>query len=359
MGEFDGASGSFSGADEISGTNAGYGSETGEPAGQGGMETGLSAETGSVFEIAGSSAGGMEFAGGGETGSRGPSEVVSSGTKEGISPVQSAVHEAGHESWEVPGTMQEAREYVNATHQNSVQSILTSHGQYMTQSGIERVQEGTKVNALTGRKMEARVGEGVAGYYTHLNGHSELNVRVMTYGQMERTTAHETQHFSSYNNEIWVPDLQRHSATVYSRTGLRETEMVQNQETGKVTVTGSKGQGLNEGMTNVYAHDKVAEINPENALENERNGSYPEATAMARELQGLVGKETMAEAYYGGNKEGLAQKVNEMARDETAFDRMQKAFDMAAYGDETTQERGVREIQTILATMYGNKPEEA
>lgn len=330
-----GGSSNSSGEDEISGTNSGYGSETGGTSGQGGMETGASGETGSGLVIAGSS-----------------------GTKEGTSPAQSAGREAGYMSWEVPGTMHEAREYVDSRYQTSVQSILSSHGQYMTQSGLERVQGGTKVNALTGRKMEARTGEGVAGYYTHLNGHSELNVRVMTYGQMERTTAHETQHFASYNNEIWVPDPLNHSATIYSRTGLRETTMVQNQETGKVTVTGSKGQGLNEGMTNVYAHDKVAEINPDNALENERNGSYPEATAMARELQTLVGKETMAEAYYGGNKEDLAQKVNEMARDETAFDRMQNAFDMAAYGDEASQERGVREIQSILATMYGNKPEE-
>lgn len=245
--------------------------------------------------------------------------------------------------------LEQAQISVENYHAQSIQQILETNGRYMTEADRARVAQG--VDSI--KAVEHNPSRDCTGFYLYSNGKTSMEVSAINQQQVERSTKHETNHFASKNQEIIVPQPDRKGYTVYKTVGTRKTSWFHSNETGKDTEFTSNGRGLNEGLTTMYTNQQLHELSREKGKAAERQEIYSHATELCNQLEAIVGKDTLKEAYYGGNMQNLEKSVNELAG-ERSFETLIDCLDRAISRDYVVRVEAMKEAQTILARMYEN-----
>lgn len=248
---------------------------------------------------------------------------------------------------ETPDTMELAQRSIENYHNQSIQQILEINGKYMSDADRERVSNG--VDSI--KAVDHTPGKGYTGFYLLNNCGSSIEVSAINQLQMERSTKHETNHFASTNREIIVPQPDRRGYTVYQTVGTRQASWFHSNETGKDSEFTSKGRGLNEGLTTMYTNQQLMEISKEKGETAERQEIYGHATEICTQLENILGKDTLKEAYYGGNMQNLESKVNSIAGDKS-FENLRECLDRTLSRDYFERVQAMKEAQSILARMY-------
>lgn len=241
-------------------------------------------------------------------------------------------------------TMEEAQRSIESYHKQSVDQILVMNGNYISEQGKERLQNGiTSIQAV-----EHNPGSHISGSFSFHNNQSSMKVANITVEQMERTTKHETNHFASFNREIIVPGDKGH--TVYKTSGIRQTSYFQTSR-GERLAMDSRNRGMNEGLTTMYTNEQLMALDPAKGQAAARQNSYQHATEICRQMEEILGRETMAKAYYGGDLKGLEGKVNELAG-EKSFESLSRCLDRVTYSTNPAERvTAMKEAQEILAKM--------
>ena len=255
---------------------------------------------------------------------------------------------------EMPSTLEQAQKDVESFHAQSIEQILEINGKYMSESDRARVANG--VDNI--RAIEHNPSLGRTGGYLLSNGKSSIEVSAIDRQQMERSTKHETNHFASKNREIIVPEPDKGGYTVYQTVGTRQSSWFHSNETGENSNFTTKGRGLNEGLTTMYTNQQLTEISKEKGEAAERQGIYSHATELCNQLETIVGQDTLKEAYYGGNLQGLEAKVNELAG-EKGYESLRECLDRTLSKDYAERVEAMKEAQDILAKMYNEGGQKA
>ena len=242
------------------------------------------------------------------------------------------------------------QEFVEDCHRHSINQILETNGKYMSDDDKVRVSYGADNIWTTKYDPES----GYTGYYLYKKGTSNIEVSIQDRDQMERTVIHETNHFASKNKETYTSQPEKNGYTVYRSVGTRETSWFHSSETGIDSDFSSKGEGLNEGLTTLYTNRQLTELSEEKGLAAERQGIYWHSTELCRQLEDLVGEDTLKEAYYGGNLEQLKMKVDELAG-ENGYESLRDCMDRTLSKDRIERVVAMREAQDILSEMYEKK----
>lgn len=253
----------------------------------------------------------------------------------------------GGAQMEISDNLETAQGLVEDYHEQSIQQILELNGQYMSEADRERIANGAD-SVIAVEFMPER---GNSGAYTLYNGKSNVEVLVIDEQQMERSTKHETNHFASKNREIVVPEPDRKGYSVYQTVGTRQSSWFHSCETGEDSEYTSKGLGLNEGLTTMYTNQQLMEISREKGEAAERQRIYSHATQLCSQLESIVGKDVLKEAYYGGNMQNLENKIDSLAG-EKSFESLRECLDRAVSKKYDERAIAMKEAQTILAKMY-------
>lgn len=245
---------------------------------------------------------------------------------------------------ETPISMEQAQRSIEGYHHQSLGQILEMNGSFIPDSQKERIGNGVREIKAVQYNPET----GVTGSFRFHNNTSSIRVSNLSEAQMERTTKHETNHFASFNREIIVPGEKGY--TVYRTSGVRQSSCFHPTHGQEVTLS-SKNRGMNEGFTTMYTNQQLEAIDPQKAAEAARQTGYSHATELSQELERIVGKEAVAQAYYGGNTAALEGKVNELGG-EKAFENLSRCMDTVTYSrDYAERMSAMREAQDILAVM--------
>lgn len=256
----------------------------------------------------------------------------------------SFTREGTNQILETPSSMEQAQQSVENYHQQSLGQIMEMNGQFIPDSQKERIGNGVQDIKAVEYNPESRV----TGSFTFHNNKSSIRVSNINETQLERTTKHETNHFTSFNREIIVPGEKGY--TVYKTSGVRHASYFHPTHGQEIPIS-SKNRGMNEGITTMYTNQQLEAIDPAKATEAARQNGYAHATELSQELESIVGKETIAQAYYGGNIAVLEGKVNELAG-EKGFENLSRCIDTVTYSkDYAERMTAMREAQDILATM--------
>ena len=285
------------------------------------------------------------------TGTSGTEVVAASQTSE-ISISSNETTQGMNQILETPQTLEQAQRSVEAFHTQSITQILENNGKYMSEADRARVAEGAdSVKAVS-------YNGGPTGRYGFSNGKSSIQVSAINPTQMERSTKHETNHFASKNREIIVPKPDKHGYTVYNTVGTRQSSYFHSTKTGEIFNYTEKGRGLNEGLTTLYTNQQLTELNAEKGKAAEQQAIYSHATELCSQLESIVGKDALKEAYYGGNLQGLEAKVNALAG-EKGYEYLRDCFDRTLSKDYAERVEAMKDAQVILAKMYEEREKRA
>lgn len=248
---------------------------------------------------------------------------------------------------EIPSSIEQAQKEIESYHSQSITQILETNGKYMSEADRDRVSKGVdSIQAIEHNPVLGRTG----GYLLS-NGKSNIEVSAINNQQMERSTKHETNHFASKNREIIVPEPDRKGYTVYQTVGTRQSSWFHSNETGLNYNVTTKGRGLNEGLTTMFTNQQLSEISKEKGEAAERQGVYSHATEICSQLESIVGKDTLKEAYYGGDLKGLETKVDRLAG-EKSYESLRDCLDRTLSKDYSERVQAMKEAQIIMNKMY-------
>lgn len=248
---------------------------------------------------------------------------------------------------ETPETLEQAQKSVESYHQQSIAQILETNGKYMSETDRARVSNG--VDNI--RAVEHDPTRGRTGGYLFSNGKSNIEVSAISKQQMERSTKHETNHFASKNREIIVPEPDKKGYTVYQTVGTRQASWFHSNEKGLDSNFISRGRCMNEGLTTMYTNQQLTELSKEKGEAAERQGIYSHANELCSQLESIVGKDTLKEAYYGGNLHELVAKVDALAG-KKGFESLRDCLDRTLSKDYAERVEAMKEAQMIMAKMY-------
>ncbi len=279
------------------------------------------------------------------TGGKGTEGVSVSSTEVSVNPGETAhgmVSILG-----APAALEQAQKDVEQHHHNSIVQILETNGKYMSEEDKARVLEGVEsIRAVRHDPSSTRTGG-----YRFFGGKSTIEVAAISPEQMERSTKHETNHFTSKHREIIVPEPDKNGYTVYQTVGTRRSSWFHSVKTGEDFNFTTKGMGMNEGLTTMYTNRQLAELSEEKGMAAERQQIYAHATELCGQLEEIVGEDSLKEAYYGGNMKELEEKVDSLAG-EKGFEELRDCLDRAISKDPEERVQAMKDAQAILAKMH-------
>lgn len=326
-----------------------------------------------MSEMGGDSGDGMDYTSGGETGgtettdtttetgtesevtsqvTEGPENHNESGNMERVASVSEAEVSSSKPFGEVApavGTttvsMEQAQQNVESFHKQSVDQIMEMNGKYIPESSKERINNGVDSIKAIEKDSDGKN----KSHFSFSKGKSSIEVVNGDKTQMERSTKHETNHFTSFNREIIVPGNKGY--TVHKTSGVRQASWFHVNHTGENIPISANNRGMNEGITTMYTNEQLAAMDPEKGKTAAQQGIYPHATELSLQLQEIVGKDAVAQAYYGGDIKGLEAKVDALAG-EKGFENLSKCMEKVTYTkDPAERVSAMKEAQDILAKM--------
>ena len=246
-----------------------------------------------------------------------------------------------------PQTMEEAQKELDFYQNQSISKIIAMNGKYMSEADKERVQAG--VNRSSAVWLDPNP-EWI-GKYSSKNGYSTMEVGINDRPHMRQTASHELNHHASTNKEIYVPEPERNGYSYYQTVGTRQIGIFHSFDTGEDSLIFDRGVGLNEGLTSLYTSQQMSELGDEQALIADQQEFYSTAKEICSQLENIVGEDTLKEAYYGGNMQGLEAKVDSLAG-EKEFEALRDSLDRAISREQAVRDQALREAQDIMEKMY-------
>lgn len=242
-------------------------------------------------------------------------------------------------------SLERAQEMVEDVHKRALEQILETNEKWMSEDDLERISKGTSLEAVDYTEGSENIGA-----FLYNEGMSHIRVCAIDEEQIERTTQHETNHFTSFNREIRIRHEDGGSMRVYKTSGIHVIDYVENREHSIIEVD-DKNRGFNEGITQMFTNRQLDAIDPEKGLMARRQNGYGIATELVEQVEQLVGEETVSRAYYGGDVELLKEKMDALGGEGT-FERISKNIDVATYSrDYSKRIMAVRDTQEVLAGM--------
>lgn len=238
-----------------------------------------------------------------------------------------------------------AQAQIENVHATTMLHLLENDAQYFTKEDLARLTDG--INSI--ELLDTAKNPGKGGSYLFSHGESSMKVASINEWQRERSTIHETHHFASHNKEVIVPD--KNGYWVHKTVGTRESSYFHSNRNGENYGFSEQGRGLNEGITVMLTNEYITELSPERGRYAEQQQIYGQAVDLTTSLKEIVGDAAIKEAYFGGNMQPLQEKVNELAGDKKAFEKLRAAMDKTISRDATERAIATRRAHEILAQM--------
>lgn len=244
-------------------------------------------------------------------------------------------------------SLEKAQENIEFFHNRSKEQILELHGEFISGESYDRIIKGVdSIRAVKYNQNKSSIG----AFYYH-NGETNIEVCNLDREQLERTTQHETNHFMSFNKEtqqfIDYESLERKCNKI---SGIHECEFVVDSKD-NICEFKDLNRGFNEGITQMYTNRQLEAIAPYKGELSARQNGYQYATELSEQVEGIVGPEMIAKAYYGGELKPLEEKINQLGG-KGSFARFSKDIDVVTYSiDYVERLQAMRDAQGILASM--------
>lgn len=243
--------------------------------------------------------------------------------------------------------LEHAQKSVEKYHREAIDRILETNGKYFNEADRQRVENG--VDKIEAVKDDPDSGH--TGLYSA--GNHRIEVSAISEAQMERSTIHETNHFASHHSENIVPIPCTEKYVMTDSVGFRTSSWIYNAETQTSSELETKGRGFNEGVTTMFTNEQLYSISNEKGLAAEREGIYCRSTELCKQLESIVGKDVIAESYYGGS-DSLEKEIDSLGGRGT-FEAFRESLDKTISADYHERIQGTREAQDVLAKLYDKK----
>ena len=235
--------------------------------------------------------------------------------------------------------LSESRETSEIAFTNTVEHISQEYESYISELDKARLNESierSRPEVMTEIDYITRFPENdfnVLGHFDPVN--EKIYIKDNNNEVLRHVSSHEAVHLCSHN-EI-TSDNEGHTVV---RSGIMETAI------GEDGIF-DRNRGLNEGLTEMYA---LRELKAQGDTEAAGSiTSYPEASGYAYMMEDIVGREAVADAYFGGNIEQLRTEFIRLNdNDETAWESFSKDVETVEYGTDNVE---ITSAKTRLSIM--------
>lgn len=235
---------------------------------------------------------------------------------------------------------------------NTQKDIVTENVNSMENLGFMCGKVSDSVNTYSKEGYDAKFhteGKNVLGHHDLKDG--SIHVINEYEPAAKHTITHEIFHKSSYQNETLVQNEEGIIST--RRSGVLEVNNHFDKE-GKYVSTNETGRSLNEGITEMKTLDY---LNSKGEIEAATTfNAYSDNVNVSRQLNDIVGKDVVDSAYFGGNKESLANEINRLAKDDQAWSKLNSDLEIAnTTKDIDERNAALSRIDNMLNTMMETK----
>lgn len=192
----------------------------------------------------------------------------------------------------VTDSRMEAQQNLEAMHRQSNEVILSRYGDRLDEQAQTRMQEGTRLYAVDD------LGRGVSGVHNLDTSHPTpaLKVAMNNETQMRSTDMHENLHNSSFHEQTVEYNKETGLYHIEQRVGSHHVSYDVNESGERLNIKESD-RALNEAITHNRTLECLSESDAQYA--NDHSG-YRDAADMAKELEGIIGKDAIDGSYFQG-----------------------------------------------------------
>lgn len=240
-----------------------------------------------------------------------------------------------------------SQELAETAHDETKQNMIAEHGQYMSEEQIEMLKSDEtkeRLNVMTSEEYTESFSDVDVNVLGHCDSEGNIYMKDISPEIVEHVSTHETMHLCA-NRENYIDE----SGNKVIVSGLRESQF---NEDGVVS---DMNRGANEGLTEMYT---LRELNSRGETESAYAlNAYSESRIWSERMEKLVGSEKMAEAYFGGEREGLKQEFNRLNdNDPRAWEKYSRDIDILEYSKDPNKiEQAKWRLMSQYSTMAHNK----
>lgn len=202
--------------------------------------------------------------------------------------------------------------------------------------------------------------ENILGYHTTDTNEVYVSDELTEKAAMH-TALHEYTHEASYREKTSEYSEKDHTITESRRSGLSIYSHVYSSDTGNLIESESKNVGLNEGITEEY----TLRASYQNGIETGGVEAYSTNREYATEIESMVGSDIVSDAYYNGMSDELADRINELGKDENTWSDINRCLDTIneQYTNPTAEQiaeknAAFEELNGIIDRMNNTRVEE-
>mgnify|MGYP006865374280 CR=1 FL=1 len=240
-----------------------------------------------------------------------------------------------------------SQKLAETAHEETKQSMLNEHGKYMSKEQIERLKSGeTKENlkVMSSEEYTQTFTDIDFNVLGHCDSEGNIYMKDISPEIVKHVSTHETMHLCA-NREHCTDE----SGNKIFISGLRENRF---DENGSVF---SLNQGFNEGLTEMYT---LRELQNRGDLDSEYAlNAYSESRIWSERIEKLVGNETMAAAYFGGERNEFIYEFNRLNNNDLkAWENFSLDIDTLEYSNDPIKiEQAKWRLMSQYSTMAHNK----
>lgn len=192
----------------------------------------------------------------------------------------------------VTDSRMEAQQSLETMHKQSNEVILSKYGDRLDEQARTRMQEGTRLYAVD------YLGRGVSGVHNLDTSHPTpaLKVAMNSETQMRCTDMHENLHNASFHEQTVEYNKETGLYHIEQRVGSHHVSYDVNESGERLNIK-ELDRALNEAITHNRTLDCLSESDAQYA--DARSG-YRDAADMAKELEGILGKDAIDGSYFQG-----------------------------------------------------------
>lgn len=267
--------------------------------------------------------------------------------------VETGSLEVVDETNEIETTTDVQSEFNVSEYSNNVQNdIVSSYSSSMENVGFMSNRVSESVSSYSKEEYDSKYnpgGENVMGHHNMEDG--SIHIINEYEPSAKHTVTHEIFHKSSYQSQDIVESEEGFSET--RRSGVLEIQSNYDKD-GTRIMSNEEGRALNEGITEMKTLDYLNSKGEIEAAESFQ--AYSESVNISRQLNDIVGNDVIDSAYFGGNKEGLVNEVNRLAKDENAWTKLNADLEIATYSQDINERNeALSRIDNMLNTMIETK----
>ena len=221
-------------------------------------------------------------------------------------------------------------------HEETKASMLREHGEVMSAEQrrmLESDETKGKIHVLSAESYLEQFPKADLNVVGHCDEYGNIYMKEISPNAVRHVTTHETMHLCAHREVNALTDGSSGREVI---SGLRRTEIRGNE-------ISSINTSVNEGFTQMYTlrelrgrgeYAAAAEIS-----------SYEKSVEWAQRMEGLLGKETCADAYFGEGYETMVKEFNRLNGDETAWRSFSENMEVFNDREATPREQKLAELK--------------